>query len=122
MTTSTSTYSSIFKECGVSDVIRLSAPSYDAKVFTRVGINHHHLFYTDGTTPPPHILKKFMEITENAKGTIAVHCKAGLGRTGTCVGFYMMKHYSFSAEEVIAWLRLCRPGSVLGPQQHFLKR
>ncbi len=26
----------------------------------------------------------------------------------------------FSAKEAIAWMRLCRPGSVLGHQQHFL--
>ena len=33
----------------------------------------------------------------------------------------MMKHYKFTAAESIAWLRICRPGSVLGPQQHWLE-
>ncbi|CAN0452469.1 unnamed protein product, partial [Scytosiphon promiscuus] len=37
--------------------------------------------------------------------------KAGLGRTGTCIGCYLMKHYSFSAAEVIGWMRICRPVS-----------
>lgn len=32
-----------------------------------------------------------------------------------------MKHYRFTAEECIGWLRIARPGSVIGPQQHFLK-
>ena len=36
-------------------------------------------------------------------GAIAVHCKAGLGRTGTCIGCYLMKCYKFSAEEAIGW-------------------
>ena len=46
---------------------------------------------------------------------------AGLGRTGSLIACYMMKHYKFTAAEAIAWLRVCRPGSVLGPQQHWLE-
>ena len=46
---------------------------------------------------------------------------AGLGRTGSLIACYMMKHYKFTAAEAIAWLRICRPGSVLGPQQHWLE-
>ena len=36
----------------------------------------------------------------SVSGAIAVHCKAGLGRTGCLIGCYMMKHYKFTAEEV----------------------
>lgn len=32
-----------------------------------------------------------------------------------------MKHYRLTAEEIIGWMRIARPGSVIGPQQHFLK-
>lgn len=46
---------------------------------------------------------------------------AGLGRTGTLIGCYLMKHYRFTAGEAIAWIRICRPGSVIGPQQNFLE-
>jgi cell division cycle 14 len=34
----------------------------------------------------------------------------------------MMKHLRFSAREVMAWLRICRPGSVIGPQQAYLEQ
>ena len=46
--------------------------------------------------------------------------QAGLGRTGTLIALYMMKHKQFAAREAIAWLRICRPGSVIGPQQAYL--
>lgn len=46
---------------------------------------------------------------------------AGLGRTGTLIGCYLMKHYKFTAAETIAWLRICRPGSIIGPQQNYLE-
>lgn len=49
-----------------------------------------------------------------------MHCKAGLGRTGTNIALYMMKHYGYSAAESIALCRICRPGSIVGPQQQFL--
>ena len=31
-----------------------------------------------------------------------------------------MKHWGYSARECIGWMRVCRPGSVIGPQQQFL--
>eukprot|EP00463_Aulacantha_scolymantha_P001509 TRINITY_DN2120_c0_g1_i1.p1 TRINITY_DN2120_c0_g1~~TRINITY_DN2120_c0_g1_i1.p1 ORF type:complete len:103 (+),score=9.96 TRINITY_DN2120_c0_g1_i1:217-525(+) len=33
-----------------------------------------------------------------------------------------MKHYKLTHAEAIAWIRLCRPGSIIGPQQHFLQQ
>jgi hypothetical protein len=32
-----------------------------------------------------------------------------------------MKHYKFTAHEIIGWMRICRPGMVIGPQQHYLQ-
>ena len=32
----------------------------------------------------------------------------------------MMKHYGYTAKETMAWCRICRPGSIVGPQQQFL--
>ncbi|KMQ92112.1 dual specificity protein phosphatase cdc14a [Lasius niger] len=69
----------------------------------------------------PHARSK-MEDAENANGAVAVHCKAGLGRTGSLIGCYIMKHYHLTAHETIAWIRICRPGSVIGHQQQWLEK
>lgn len=50
-----------------------------------------------------------------------MHCKAGLGRTGLLLCSYMMKHYGFTAHEAIGYIRICRPGSVIGCQQQWLE-
>jgi len=81
-------------------------------------------YFADGGNPTDAIIKRFIEVCENEHaqgGALAVHCKAGLGRTGTLQSLYLMKHYGMTAPELIGWLRLCRPGSVIGPQQNFLQ-
>uniref|UniRef100_A0A2K5JJQ3 Cell division cycle 14C n=1 Tax=Colobus angolensis palliatus TaxID=336983 RepID=A0A2K5JJQ3_COLAP len=114
------TYIQYFKNHNVTTIIRLNKRMYDAKRFMDAGFDHHNLFFADGSTPTDAIVKEFLDICENAEGAIAVHCKAGLGRTGTMIACYIMKHYRMTAAETIAWVRICRPGLVIGPQQQFL--
>ncbi|XP_010890778.1 dual specificity protein phosphatase CDC14B isoform X3 [Esox lucius] len=114
-------YFPYFRKHNITTIVRLNKKMYDAKRFTDMGFEHHDLFFVDGSTPNDSIVRKFLNICENADGAIAVHCKAGLGRTGTLIGCYMMKHYRLTAAESIAWMRICRPGSVIGPQQNFVE-
>ncbi|UJR21206.1 hypothetical protein I4U23_024303 [Adineta vaga] len=114
-------YFTYFRKRYVTTIVRLNKKLYDAKRFIDAGFEHYDLFFSDGSTPSDAITLKFLTIVEQAKGAVAVHCKAGLGRTGTLIGAYLMKHHKFTAAEVIAWLRICRPGSVIGPQQNYLE-
>ena len=113
-------YVPIFKKMGVSLVVRLNKPQYEKAKFTKQGIKHLDLFFIDGTAPPDEIVPQFLTAAENEKGAIAIHCKAGLGRTGTLIGLYCMKHFGFPPAAFIGWIRIARPGSILGPQQQYL--
>nr|CDS18109.1 dual specificity protein phosphatase CDC14A [Echinococcus granulosus] len=114
-------YLPYFRKNNVTNVIRLNQKMYESNRFTRAGIAHHDLFFPDGTVPTKAITLQFLDICESAPGAIAVHCKAGLGRTGTLIGCYLMRHYHFTAPEAIAWIRICRPGSIIGQQQNWLE-
>ncbi|XP_063283400.1 dual specificity protein phosphatase CDC14A isoform X2 [Pelobates fuscus] len=114
-------YFPYFRKHNVVAIIRLNKKIYDASRFTDAGFQHYDLFFVDGSTPSDGIVRRFLNLCESIDGAIAVHCKAGLGRTGTLIACYMMKHYRFTHSEAIAWIRICRPGSIIGPQQHFLE-
>lgn len=113
-------YVPIFRDAGIGLVVRLNKEQYDRRRFINHGIKHVDLYFLDGSCPSREIITKFLHIVENEPGAIAVHCKAGLGRTGTLIGLYSMKHFGFPARAFIGWNRICRPGSILGPQQQFL--
>ncbi|XP_016317733.1 dual specificity protein phosphatase CDC14AB isoform X2 [Sinocyclocheilus anshuiensis] len=114
-------YFPYFRKHNVTNIVRLNKKIYDAKRFTDAGFDHYDLFFVDGSTPSDVITRRFLHVCESTDGAVAVHCKAGLGRTGTLIGCYLMKHYRFTAAEAIAWIRICRPGSIIGPQQHYLE-
>ena len=94
----------------------MNEAKYDKNKFIRNGISHSDLYFIDGSTPPDSIVKEFLDIAEAEKGGMAIHCKAGLGRTGTLIGLWAMKHFQIPAESFIGWIRIARPGSILGPQ------
>jgi len=82
------------------------------------------MIFDDGTCPPLSMVRNFIamahETISSKKRGIAVHCKAGLGRTGCLIGAYLIYRHGFTANEIIAYMRFMRPGMVVGPQQHWL--
>lgn len=104
-------------------VVRLNSHLYDSEEFETRGIKHVDLVFEDGTCPTMEYVQAFIGAVEGViaqKGKVAVHCKAGLGRTGCLIGAHLIYTYGFTAAEVIAYMRFLRPGMVVGPQQHWL--
>ncbi|KAL9005584.1 MAG: hypothetical protein Q9188_001632 [Gyalolechia gomerana] len=110
------------KEVGL--IVRLNSQLYSPSYFEALGIQHLDMVFDDGTCPPLPMVRKFIrlahEIITVKRKKIAVHCKAGLGRTGCLIGAYLVYRHGFTANEVIAFMRFMRPGMVVGPQQHWL--
>lgn len=81
--------------------------------------------FRDGTCPSDWFITDFIKTCEEEidvnHGAVAVHCRAGLGRTGCLISAYLIYKYNIEPRTAIAWVRLCRPGSVIGPQQQFLE-
>ncbi|KAG6005260.1 hypothetical protein E4U21_000297 [Claviceps maximensis] len=113
-----------FSDKDIGLVVRLNSHLYSPSYFEALGIQHLDMIFDDGTCPPLTTVRKFIRlahetITVKKKG-IAVHCKAGLGRTGCLIGAYLIYRHGFTADEVISFMRFMRPGMVVGPQQHWL--
>lgn len=68
-------YFPYFRKHNVTTIVRLNKKVYDAHRFSNHGFDHRDLFFVDGSTPSDKIMEEFLEIAENAKGAIAVHCK-----------------------------------------------
>ncbi|EGW30344.1 protein tyrosine phosphatase CDC14 [Spathaspora passalidarum NRRL Y-27907] len=114
---------SYFMENNVQLVVRLNSHLYDSQEFTKRNIRHIDMIFDDGTCPTLDYVQKFVGAAEtiiNQGGKIAVHCKAGLGRTGCLIGAHLIYTHGFTANECIAYMRMLRPGMVVGPQQHWL--
>ena len=104
---------------GVSVVINLHERPHPDGVLARYGLREVHLPVPDFTPPRPDQLAAGVRAMQQAVADgqrVAVHCAAGLGRTGTLVACYLVSR-GLAPSEAIARIRAARPGSVETAEQ-----
>jgi atypical dual specificity phosphatase len=104
---------------GISLVINLAERAHDPVALDRHGLVELHLPVPDFTPPTPEQLESgvaAIERTHAAGRRVAVHCAAGLGRTGTLLAAYLVRG-GMAPAEAIAQVRARRPGSIETPDQ-----
>jgi len=113
-------YTDYFKKHDVSALVRLNEKLYHDEDFYREKIRVYPMELRDGAVPSEGFIVDFIMLCENEielrQGVVAVHCRAGLGRTGTVIACYLMHKFGMEAKSAMAWVRMCRPGSIIGKQ------
>jgi len=87
-------------------------------------VNYLHVYSNDMGVPEFNDLVKTVDFIHTRiinNEPVMVHCLAGLGRTGTILACYLIKHQKISAEEAIQKVREERPGSIQSfPQEEII--
>tara|TARA_X000000368_G_C22968970_1_gene684535 strand:+ start:144 stop:1142 length:999 start_codon:yes stop_codon:yes gene_type:complete len=112
----------IFNDKNIKTLIRLNNDNdYDSNILIQNNINIYDLYFEDCNIPSNNIIIKYLNLINEYNELIAIHCKAGLGRTGILICIWLIYKLDFKPEIAIAWLRINRPGSIHGFQGHFVK-
>ena len=84
-----------------------------------------HLPITDFGIPSEEIITSFIEEIKQAKEQnqkVGIHCKYGIGRTGTMLALYLIEFADMTPEEALRVVRKKRPRSVESYEQEFFIR
>ena len=79
---------------GVTTVVDLRAEDgldADVRIVEELGMRLVRIPIRDGQAPSMDKVEEFLAATEESGGTVFVHCGAGVGRTGTMVGAYLVE-------------------------------
>jgi protein tyrosine phosphatase domain-containing protein 1 len=120
-----------FKEAGIKAVINLQTPgehahcgpaselhpsgfTYNPEDFMKSGIYYYNYSWPDYCAPSEENILDVVKVIDFSciEGKIALHCHAGLGRTGVAIACYLVYSLRVPPEEAIRRVRDKRPGSI----------
>ncbi len=98
----------LLKGVGVTTLITLTEKDFPQEVLARHGLKNVHLPIADRKAPTPAemdmLVVRMRELLDAGK-VLAVHCLAGLGRTGTILAAYLVKEKGLSAQVALNQIR-----------------
>jgi len=84
----------VFQKGRVRHLIKLNDDAtYDESAFRRNGVKVHNFTFPDGSSPDLKLVERFLTLTSSSPDSFAIHCKAGLGRTGTLIACYILNKH-----------------------------
>ncbi|XP_051270955.1 protein tyrosine phosphatase domain-containing protein 1 [Dicentrarchus labrax] len=119
-----------FQRCGLKTVINLQRPgehascgnpleqesgfTYRPEIFMEAGIYYYNFGWKDYGVASLTTILDMVKVMSFAvqEGKLAVHCHAGLGRTGVLLACYLVFTSRMSADQAILFVRAKRPNSI----------